>query len=135
MGRLVFLLVLALTQLVWGGLADDSVLCIEPGGKVAIERAGTLCDPCDDEADAVADAVSIKSAACCACVDVPLPGGVLDRLTSGKARLAGHELAGIAAIVPLAAFRPLNTLSLSWSVAPSRETRGPPSKAFAPLRC
>ena len=72
--KLATVLVLAVYLLTGLAPAQRFVLCLEPGGEVALEVAGrgTAC-PSSGESEEPASTVEGAHTTCCPCVDIPLP--------------------------------------------------------------
>jgi hypothetical protein len=122
--------ILAIAQLLTTSLVRASFICIEPGGRVAIESAEHRC--CDEQPEATEphDGPGMHGADCCACVDVPLNGSPV-RHDTGHSTWTWDLVAR--ALVP-------DAISMETrSIQVERTRDQPPDRTFPPnvplLRC
>lgn len=131
--RTLILLVLALTHLLLGGIAGHGVLCIEPDGRIGIERDGDLCGgrvgACAGEDES---GPALASNECCPCIDIPLPEqqpALQDAKPATVERLLATAVRAEPAGAPAAARASFATLE------PARDPPPPPGRSLAVLRC
>lgn len=139
LARALLLVVLVLTQVALGGAGSQSVLCIEPGGRVALEQVGALCCEVPDSADLEHETIpgeSVSNADCCACIDIPLPG-TLDRSLIRSVAVVKPGVSSFDAVAPTFPPTLVGTLAVvdSTPVDPGGGRASAPPRSFAVLRC
>ena len=93
------------------GVAPEQgwVLCLEPGGRIAFERASEAdeCGGCPGAAgDDGVGASTVAEPAGCPCVDIPLVLDGQDRFALKRIELPVQDFAAIPAAVAVAPFEP-----------------------------